>query len=82
MQSTARGDAEQSLNVNASLEIKATGLTYGNQEKRDEKNAYSESQKVQSTIDDGNPESRIMHEHKMVYKLDPNCIQEEATHDI
>jgi len=82
MQSTARGDAEQSLNVNASLEIKATGFTYGNQEKRDEKNAYSESQKVQSTIDDGNPESRIMHEHKMVYKLDPNCIQEEATHDI
>ena len=23
-----------------------------------------------------------MHEHKMVYKLDPNCIQEEATQDI
>lgn len=82
MQSTARGEAEHNMIVNASLEIKATGFTYGNQEKRDEKNAYSESQKVQSTIDDGNPESRIMHEHKMVYKLDPNCIQEEATQDI
>ena len=70
---------ELANSVRASLEIKATGLISSFKDRGEEINGFNDSQ----GNDERNPDSRFTHGHNMVYKMDPNSIEEEdGTHEL